>query len=139
MEINNLLIVDDDELNKLILDPVLSEAEAIRNYNIQQSGWDALEYLESCQKVNDFPDCIFVDLNMPEMSGFEFIERYEKLFHEKFKETKVVVVTNSILKDDINRSFQFKSVTDYKNKPLTVEKIMEIVNKYSTVNGKAII
>lgn len=119
----NLLIIDDDEIGNMYLGMVLSDLSYIREYKFENSGWDGLEYLD--QTRSNFPDLILVDLNMPEMDGFDFIEKYEQKFYNDFPETRLLVMTNSILEIDKKKSLQFRSVCQFINKPITVEALLQ--------------
>ena len=122
-----LLLIDDDDITNFTVDAILSRAPAIESYEIKNNGWDALEFLGHCQHQDTFPDLIFVDLNMPEMDGFEFIERYEATFWENYRQTKVSVLSSSISEKDRQRSLAYHSVSEYTYKPLTEEKLAKIV------------
>lgn len=123
-----VFLIDDDELFSLMMPQVLKKVEEIKLYKIFKSGWDALEQLDHVENSN-FPDFIFVDLNMPEMDGFEFIDRYQEKFYPSHPNTKIVVISNSVLKKDTKRSYEQMAVCDYKNKPLTSDKIRIILKE----------
>lgn len=123
----NLLLIDDDELCNLLVNSFIRDMTNISNYRIESSGWDALSYLEECKVKKSFPNLIIVDLNMPEMHGFDFIESFEKKFPERIDKTRIMVMTNSILEKDRNQSMQYKSVSGFINKPLTDEVLYEII------------
>lgn len=122
-----LLLIDDDEITNFAVDAILSRVDSIESYEIKDNGWDALAFLQTCQKNNRFPNLIFVDLNMPEMDGFEFIERYEALFWSLYPQTKINVLSSSVSEKDRQRSLAFACVSEYTYKPLTEKKLAEIV------------
>ena len=122
-----LLLIDDDEITNFAVDAILSRVDSIESYEIKDNGWDALEFLKTCQGEGQFPDLIFVDLNMPEMDGFEFIERYEATFWAQHQNTKVNVLSSSISEKDRQRSLGYLCVSEYTYKPLTEKKLAEIV------------
>lgn len=119
----NLLIIDDDEIGNMYLGMILSDLPFINEYKFENSGWDGLDYLDLNRE--NFPDLILVDLNMPEMDGFDFIEKYEQKFYVHHPETKLLVMTNSILEIDKKKSLQFKSVCHFINKPITVDALLQ--------------
>ena len=118
-----ILLIDDDEINNFTVEAVLENVEFIEHYEIKESGWEALEYLKQCEEDNNFPDLIFVDINMPEMDGHEFIERYEALFWKSHPTTKVSMLSSSVSEADRRRSLSYSSVSEYAFKPLTKEKL----------------
>ena len=121
-----ILLIDDDELFQLMMPPVLSKVTEIDHYEMFDSGWDALDFLKD-HRYDHFPDFIFVDLNMPEMDGFEFIDRYQNTFSATHPKTKIVVISNSVLKKDLDKSMNKKVVCEYENKPLTADKVRKIL------------
>ena len=74
-----------------------------------------------------FPDIIFLDINMPVMDGWEFLEAYRAI-EEKLPDTiSIYLVSSSVDKNDIMRSRQFKYVTDYLVKPVYKEKFSQVL------------
>ena len=122
-----LLLIDDDEITNFAVDAILSRVDTIQSYEIKDNGWDALEFLRECESKNQFPHLIFVDLNMPEMDGFEFIERYQSLFWPSHQFTKINVLSSSVSEKDRQRSLSYSCVSEYTYKPLTEKKLAEIV------------
>lgn len=120
-----ILIIDDDDLSIFLIGMAIEEIDFIESYDSVTSGWEALNYLENCQK--DGPDLILVDLNMPEMDGYEFIQRFEDKFVEAFPETRLIVVTSSQRENDKAKSLAFPSVIGFIHKPFTEEKIKRII------------
>lgn len=122
-----LLLIDDDEITNFAVDAILSRVNSVKSYEIKDNGWDALEFLKTRQGTSHFPDLIFVDLNMPEMDGFEFIERYEAIFWLQNQSTKINVLSSSVSERDRQRSLGYSCVSEYTYKPLTEKKLEEIV------------
>lgn len=118
-----VLVVDDDPIVRFIhttlvnsLDPSISCYEA-------QNGKDALRVIQ----LSDFPDLdvILLDLNMPLMNGFEFIEAFKKL--ESKHLPKIVVVSSSLDVDDQARC-QSLGVKQFVNKPLSIDYLQTLIN-----------
>ena len=121
-----LLLIDDDEITNFAVDAILSRAESIESYEIKDNGWDALAFLQECQD-DQFPNLIFVDLNMPEMDGFEFIERYQNLFWQGHQLTKINVLSSSVSEKDRQRALSYSCVSEYTYKPLTEQTLTSII------------
>jgi CheY-like chemotaxis protein len=120
--IKHLLVIDDDYMSDIIIDAISNNLNIIDRYVFKQNGWDALVYLSFCRKTKDFPDLIILDLRMPVMDGIEFLERYERLFYNEFKKTKIVVVTNSTKPIEREATITFPSISLFLQKPIVKEK-----------------
>ncbi|MFT5254271.1 MAG: CheY-like chemotaxis protein, partial [Flavobacteriales bacterium] len=88
---------------------------------------EALTYLEQNQKVSDLPQIIFLDLYMPYLSGFEFLEAYDKLPLAVKKKSKVIIVSSTIDNQDITRICNDPNVVSFQQKPLTKEFLDQII------------
>jgi CheY-like chemotaxis protein len=128
MEIKDLLLIDDDSLYTMLMEEVFSEINGI-SYCIHNHPLIALSYLKDCEKRNSFPDLILVDLKMPEIDGFQFIEHYEKMFWQKFSSTILMVVTSSVSRKDKQQVLAYPSVSGILNKPLTEDKLLEVLSE----------
>lgn len=118
------MLVDDDPDTNMYNEIVLNQMNASENIIIFQNGKDALKYIV---EKEDRIDLILLDINMPVMNGWQFVEEYEKL--DKKKQTAIIVVmlTSSINIDDKLKAEAFNSVKKFINKPLTPQLIKEIL------------
>ena len=128
-----VFLIDDDELANELVVYILGFA-GITDYHISTSGEDALKYLETCKLNESFPDVMFVDINMPGMNGFEFITRYEQQYWRYSKKTKVIMLTNSVLANEKKMASEHESISDLWNKPLTTEKLSELIESVRPEN-----
>lgn len=123
-----ILLLDDEEINDIIFSSILEDEPNVK-YHYESDGWKALQYLNKREFEKNFPDFIFVDLNMPEMDGFSFIEYYEKRFFQAFPNCKLFILTSSILLRDKEKSQQFPSVINFIHKPITKTKLDLLLNQ----------
>lgn len=123
IRLNHILIVDDDELNNYLVKEVIGDLVLVKEIRSETSGWEALDYLKEKKASGDFPEMIIVDVKMPEMDGFEFLERYEDLFFNDFKNTRIAVATSSHREYDRMKAAQYPSVNLFVNKPLDEVKL----------------
>lgn len=121
---NKVLLVDDDQTMNFLSQEVLKYMNAAREIQIAEDGLVACKLLDR-QKC---PDIIFLDIRMPRMDGFDFLERLDK--NDVCKKVKVVMLTSSIRKEDRDKALAFSRVVEYCEKPLTEELIEKIVDTW---------
>lgn len=93
---------------------------------------EALEYLESCHQgmaEAGFPDFIILDLNMPRIHGFTFVERYEERFKAAHPETRLFIMSTTRRFEDENKAREFASVFGFFEKPFSKEIAQAILEK----------
>lgn len=125
-----ILLIDDDKvtnyLNKLLLEAMHPQAQI----TICENGQKGLEYLEKSHSNPLLPHLIFVDIKMPVMDGFGFLEEYiERNYHQHFS-SKLTVLSSSESKKDIEKIERF-GIASYKPKPLTEDYVQELLNAIS--------
>ncbi|MBQ4913363.1 response regulator [Maribacter sp. MMG018] len=126
MSPKKVLLIDDSEIDNYINKAVLSKSELVSEITIKTSGADALKYLESANE-DSFPDIIFLDIRMPGMDGFEFMEHYIKLPENLTGQCKVFVLSSSIDPVDIEKSNSYKEIEKHLTKPLAHHPIEKLV------------
>ncbi|MCW3117772.1 MAG: response regulator [Chitinophagaceae bacterium] len=130
-KINCILLIDDNWDDNFYHERVIKKSDAANTVIKKQSGMDALEYLKSKKDHPDtHPDLIFLDINMPGMNGWEFLEEYNKLDKQFQSHSIVVMLTTSGNPDDKTKAKLFNGVSDFKTKPLTQKMLEEIIGKY---------
>lgn len=135
-KINNILLVDDDTVNNFIVINTLNKLDITENVDSVLNGADGIEYIKNMIDNNPqlIPSIIFLDINMPVMDGWEFLEEFEKFAEDIKKQCKIYMVSSSVYEDDISKSKHYSSVIDFISKPLMREKIMDIYNEYNSIS-----
>jgi CheY-like chemotaxis protein len=139
-KINCVLLIDDDEPTNYFNSLILEETGCVDHIQVAQSGQRALEYLDKCcnshGKCNGCPcpDLILLDINMPAMNGWEFLERYRKMNKHHKCRSIFVMLTTSLFSEDVLKAKQISEISGFENKPLTAEAIHKILEKYFAAN-----
>jgi CheY-like chemotaxis protein len=127
-KLNCILLVDDDHEDSYFHKLVINEMNITNSIQVAENGLEALEFLKKENQV--IPELIFLDINMPKMNGWEFLEQYKHLDKNQKARITIVMLTTSVNPDDLRRAQEMEDVTGYKTKPLSVEMLNEILHKY---------
>lgn len=118
-----ILLVDDDQTT-ILLTQLFLESMSLTDVHASSNGQEAIDFiLDHCDEPTpQCPNLVLLDLNMPVMDGFEFLDEFEQMDCNNKENIKIVVVSSSDSKRDRERIQQYK-VDGYIVKPLTEEKI----------------
>lgn len=127
--VNKIMLIDDNKLDNLYNKRVIMKNEVAGDIIVKDSAQDALNYLvTNTDNAEELPNLIFLDINMPEMDGWGFIEEYKKMNKNLSKNIVIVMLSSSVNPDDKSRAMTYDVLCDYKSKPLTTEMLLEVVN-----------
>jgi CheY-like chemotaxis protein len=123
--IETLIYIDDDEIDQMILSRIASRDQRVKNLIGFQMAEDALIFLRNqpLRKV----DAILLDINMPKMNGFDFLEAATQEFGDNFAKVVVVMLTTSLLPEDKKRAFSYSSVKGFFEKPPTNDHLNDLL------------
>jgi CheY-like chemotaxis protein len=127
IQLDCVLLIDDDEPTNFLNKMTLEQAGCTRQIRIAQSGQEALDYL---QHAGARPDLIFLDINMPAMDGWEFLEKYRSLPSVRKADIILIMLTTSLNPDDEKRTRAIPEVAGFENKPLSEEQLDNVLKKY---------
>ena len=122
MQVKNILLVDDDLPSRRLADIVLQDAKVTCTVSEAKDGKEAIEMLRNSIEP---PDVILLDINMPVMDGFGFLAEYKNL-STAGSNTKIYMLTTSVLEKDYTRALATGLVKDYFEKPLNEQHIEQI-------------
>jgi CheY-like chemotaxis protein len=131
-----VLIVDDDEPTNYLHHLIIDQANCVHNIQTTYSGQEALEYLSLSGKFQtnnmDYPqpDIIFLDINMPGITGWEFLDKYKSLKNGQKDKTVIVVLTTSPNPDEEEKAKKIPEISEYKQKPFTSKMLDDILKNY---------
>jgi CheY-like chemotaxis protein len=130
--LNSILLIDDDEPTNIFTRIVIEDADCTQYVHAVQGGQEALDYLSgsALSKNDPYPDLIFLDINMPAMDGWEFLDEFQKTNSENVKRPVIVMLTTSLNPDDRLKAEERTEVSFFETKPLTKEKLLKILDRY---------
>ncbi|MBT29614.1 MAG: response regulator [Thalassobius sp.] len=130
-KINSILLVDDDDIINYLNKIIITRMDIALNVESVRSGDMALEYLKKITvEQNQQPELILLDINMPRMDGWQFLEEYKNIKHEFLKEPIIVMFTTSINPDDREKARHIVEVSGFKCKPLSEQILNELLLEF---------
>jgi CheY-like chemotaxis protein len=119
-QVKRIALIDDDPVTNMINTKIVtmtSDSSVVAFTDAQK----ALEQFSATMNsaLDQMPDIIFLDINMPVMDGWEFLDEFQKLPHEIIQNCKVFVLSSSIDQGDVEKAKGYNSVSDFISKPLT--------------------
>lgn len=130
-KVNCIMLIDDNKEDNFFHERIIRKHDAANTIIVKESAQDALIFLKSKeQHESQHPDLIFLDINMPSMNGWEFLEEYKKLDKNLQSKMIVVMLTTSDNPDDKVKAKVHGILADFKTKPLTKEMLDEILNEF---------
>ncbi|WP_394342345.1 response regulator [Sediminitomix flava] len=129
-----ILLVDDREVDNYINTLICQDTGLVEIIDSCKNGKDAIDYLSTKGDDDNYPkpDIIFLDINMPIMNGWEFLEAYDQLDKDKQGGKVIIMLTTSLNPDDIARAKQYTSLDEFRSKPMTKEMFIDIIEKYES-------
>src|SRR3954469_11613715 len=122
-----IMLIDDDAEDNRFHQIVIEEMGVAERIQFAQNGIEALEYFGRDEQI---PELIFLDINMPKMNGWEFLEQYKHLDPKQKARITILMLTTSVNPADVIKAEQIEDVTGFKTKPLSTEMLTEILEKY---------
>jgi CheY-like chemotaxis protein len=122
---NTVLLIDDNDVDNIITKKHLRDLDFAENIVIKSSAVKALDYLRMIEEKN-IPEIIFLDIRMPEMDGFEFLEKYGCLDDKIKVKSKIIMLSSSLDHEDISKAMNDRYVFKFLNKPLEKDELRKI-------------
>jgi len=121
---NKVLLVDDDKSMNFLSQEILKIMNAAKEIQVAEDGLDACKLLAG----QNCPDIIFLDIRMPRMDGFDFLENFTRM--NTCKQVKIIMLTSSMRAEDKKKALAYNAVVEYIEKPLTEALIQKIADTY---------
>jgi CheY-like chemotaxis protein len=125
--LDSILLIDDDPITLMLCKMVIKKASFSNEIATSKNGEEALQYFDTLKQIdsnNEFkkqPQLIFLDLNMPVMGGWEFLESFSTSDYADYNKTKVIILSSTIDPEDLEKSKKYPMVIDFLSKPISKE------------------
>ncbi len=127
-KLNCILLVEDEPVTNFLHRIVVQDANCTEEIVIKENGQEAMDYLLNPHKTT--PEIIFLDLNMPIMNGWEFLEAYSKIHEDERAKAVIITLSTSLNSSDYKRASELNVVSGFQNKPLSAQIVKDIIDKY---------
>ncbi len=124
MRVKHILLIDDNEADNYVNRYLVEKSNIANIITVKESAIEALEYLTTLN--DEFPNVIFLDIRMPEMDGFEFMEKFEKFPHHLKQQCTVYMLSSSLNESDIQRATQSPNIQKFLHKPLNLDMLSDL-------------
>lgn len=122
----NLLVIDDDDINIFIISKIVEKTGYDVEICAKHNGQLAIDYIKDLvDSQQALPELVLIDINMPILNGWEFIEAFEAL---DLKATNdMYMLSSSVYENDIEKAKSYKSVKGFISKPLSIDRLKELL------------
>lgn len=121
-------IIDDDQIYVFGVKKLLNVAGYTKNLLVFHNGEEAIKYMTPIIGSEQMPDVILLDIDMPVMDGWEFLNEFTKIKPKLNKAVTIYMVSSSIHDEDIKRAKQYDDVADYIIKPISYDDLKRIMD-----------
>ncbi len=126
-------VIDDDKLYQFAMKRMLHHLSIETEIVQFENGLQAIEYLQQHKdKKNQLPDIIFLDINMPVMNGWQFLDAFMNLHLNPQKKITIYMVTSSVDNAEILKAASYKQIRNYIIKPLSIASLREVFKNIPT-------
>jgi CheY-like chemotaxis protein len=130
--VNSILLIDDDEATNFLNQIIINQCNCFKSIQFTYNAQDALDFLTARGEYSKYkgialPDIILLDINLPGMDGWEFLDNYGRLNLCGLNNIIVTILTVSPKADNLGKINEYDYLNDYLEKPLTFEKLNQII------------
>ncbi|WP_310559161.1 response regulator [Flavobacterium sp.] len=129
--LNTILCIDDDPITLMLCKMVITKASFSNEITTAKNGEEALKYFDSLKTTSTVkkPQLIFLDLNMPVMNGWEFLDSFITEEYSEYHHTKIIILSSTIDPEDLEKSKKYPMVIDFLPKPISKEMLEFLKDK----------
>ncbi|MBW1654776.1 response regulator [Flavobacterium quisquiliarum] len=133
--LEQILCIDDDPITLMLCKKVISKSSFSHEVITAQNGEEALHHFNTLKYTNDKskkkPELIFLDLNMPIMGGWEFLDHFTSPDYNTFNSVPVIVLSSTIDPEDLAKAKKYPIIIDFLSKPITIPMLEYLKKKIS--------
>lgn len=134
--IDRLSIVDDDDAFVFLTKEIIADTNLVKDISVFRNGKQALDFLETHKSdEQELPQIMLLDLSMPVMDGWQFLDEYKRLSPSMAKPIIIYICTSSISPDDVIRARAMSSVSDFMVKPVTHDNLISMIKNMNWNSG----
>lgn len=125
--LDSILLIDDDPITLMLCKMVIKKTLFSNEIVTSKNGEEALQYFDSLRQIDsngelkNQPQLIFLDLNMPVMGGWEFLDSFSTPDYADYNKTKVIILSSTIDPEDLEKSKKYPMIIDFLSKPISKE------------------
>lgn len=123
---SDVLLVEDDPITIMVCDRIIKMTSFAERVTSCENGKIAIDYLTSLKEHQSAPEIIFLDINMPVMNGWDFLEEFEKVKTEFLTLPRIYLLSSTVDPEDYRKAKSFTLVNDFISKPLSREALERI-------------
>jgi CheY-like chemotaxis protein len=121
------MVIDDDTTFQFIFRKMIEKQDSIEIVNDSKDGIQALNYLKDCiREGHGFPDIIILDLNMPRLDGWGFLDEFSKLERAMGRDIPICILSSTINQSDFDKANTYETVKSFFSKPITSDQIQSM-------------
>ena len=130
MKKKEIWIVDDDNIYQIIVRKIIGKMELFSSFSSYKNGKDAIDALKKAAENNEnIPDTILLDINMPVMDGWEFMDEIVSYKSKLNQKIAIYIVSSSIAVQDKDKAKTYAEILGFLSKPITMDALYEIVSE----------
>jgi CheY-like chemotaxis protein len=124
----SVLIIDNDPIYRTISQKIIEKLDLAETIFVKKNGYTAIDFIINVLATKSkLPEIIFLDIEMPVMNGWEFMDEYCKIENTLLTGIEIYIVSSSISKVDKDKAKSYSEIKDFISKPLTIENLKTIL------------